>query len=228
MSACSNTLRALSRSRLPTNKTLLPFLYQTATIQQWKPAAQPVSRRSISRYGRQEDPPADEIPFESKDDLPPALDDLESPRKTTITGSERAAFEKLYRKFNTRGNRKEEKDHEVEIDAIADEYWEPDEDEKNPTASLDKIFDEALKKNAAVSREWNRSGVEQMQSRKQKQDLQSMAVHVLKGTRPVEMETREARTKKREETSAQAAQLKKARMRERRRIDDLLSSAKTD
>lgn len=228
MSACSNTLRALSRSRLPTNKTLLPFLYQTATIQQWKPAAQPVSRRSISRYGRQEDSPADEIPFESKDDLPPALDDLESPRKTTITGSERAAFEKLYRKFNTRGNRKEEKDHEVEIDAIADEYWEPDEDEKNPTASLDKIFDEALKKSAAVSRERSRSGVEQLQSRKQKQDLQSMAVHVLKGTRPVEMETREARTRKREETSAQAAQLKKARMRERRRIDDLLSSAKTD
>lgn len=226
MSACSNTLRALSRSRLPTNKTLLPFLYQTATIQQWKPTAQPVARRSISRYSRKDDPPTDDIPFEDKDDLPPALDDLESSRKTTITSSERAAFEKLYRKFNTRGNRQEEKDHEVEIDAIADEYWEPDEDE-SPTASLDKIFDEALKK-AATSREWNRSGVDPLRSRKPKQDLQSMAVHVLKGTRPIEMEARDVRARKKEVTSVQAAQLKNARMRERKRIDDLLSSAKTD
>mgnify|MGYP004510498611 CR=1 FL=1 len=227
MSACSNTLRALSRSRIRTNKTLLPFLYQTATIQQWKPAAQPIARRNISHYSRKDDPPAEDIPFENKDDLPPALDDLEPPRKTTITGSERAAFEKLYRKFNTRGNRQQEKDHEVEIDAIADEYWEPDEEE-DPKASLDKIFDEALKKGAAVSREWNRSGTEQLRSRKPQQDLQSMAEHVLRGTRPLEMKARETRAKRKEDASAEAAKLKKARLRERSRIDALLTSAKTD
>lgn len=227
MSACSNTLRALSRSRIPTNKTLLPFLYQTATIQQWKPAAQHVARRNISRYSRKDDTPAEDIPFENKDDLPPAVDDLESPRKTTITTSERAAFQKLYRKFNARGSRQEEKDHEVEIDAIADEYWEPDEDE-NPKASLDKIFDEAMKKGAAASREWNRLGTEQLRSRKPRQDLQSMAEHVLKGTRPMELEANEVRARRKEETNTPAVQLKKARMRERKRIDDLLLSARTD
>ncbi|KAF3031724.1 hypothetical protein E8E12_000696 [Didymella heteroderae] len=228
MSACSTTLRALSRSRVPTHKTLLPFLYQTATIQQWKPAAQPIARRSISRYSPKDEPaPTEDIPFEDKGNLPPAFEDLESPRKTTITGSERAAFEKLYRKFNTRGSRQQEKDHEVEIDAIADEYWEPDEEE-DPEGNLDRIFDEALKKGAAVSREWNRSSTEQLRSRKPKQDLASMAQHVLKGTSPEELRARDSRTRKREEASASAIKLKKARLAERERIDSLLTSATTD
>ncbi|KAF1930269.1 uncharacterized protein M421DRAFT_418586 [Didymella exigua CBS 183.55] len=228
MSACSNTLRALSRSRIPTHKTLLPFLYQTATIQQLKHAAQPIARRNISRYSPKDGPaPTEDVPFEDKDSLPPALDDLESPRKTTITGSERAAFEKLYRKFNTRGSRQKEKDHEVEIDAIADEYWEPDEEE-DPESNLDKIFDEALKKGAAVSREWNRSGAEQLRSRKPRQDLTTMAEHVLKGTSPQELKVRDSRAKGREEASASAIKLKKARLLERGRIDALLTSAKSD
>lgn len=228
MSACSNTFRALSRSRISTHKTLLPFLYQTATIQQWKPAAQPISRRSISRCNSKDEPaPTEDVPFEDHGDLPPALENLESPRKTTITGSERAAFEKLYRKFNTRGSRQQEKDHEVEIDAIADEYWEPDEEE-DMEGNLDKIFDEALKKGAAVSREWNRSGHEQLRSKKAKEDLASMALHVLKRTRPEELRVRDSRTKRREEASTSASKLKKARLAERERIDTLLTSAQTD
>ncbi|KAJ4383240.1 hypothetical protein N0V86_001285 [Didymella sp. IMI 355093] len=228
MSACSNTLRALSRTRTPTHKTLLPFLYQTATIQQWKPAAQPVARRNISRYSPKDaSATAEDVPFEDKDNLPPALEDLESPRKTTITGSERAAFEKLYRKFNTRGSHQQEKDHEVEIDAIADEYWEPDEEE-DPENKLDKIFDEALKKGAVVSREWNRSSTEQLRSRKPSQDLATMAQHVLKGTIPEELKARDSRPKRREEASASAIKLKKARLAERARIDKLLTSANTD
>ncbi|KZM18391.1 uncharacterized protein EKO05_0000302 [Ascochyta rabiei] len=227
MSACSSTLRALSRSRIPTTKTLLPFLYQTATIQQWKPAAQPIARRNISRYSRPDDAAAvEDIPFEDKDDLPPALDDLEPARKTTITGSERAAFEKLYRKFNARGSRQDEKDHEVEIDAIADEYWEPD-DEDNP-ANLDKIFDEALKGNPNLAREWNRSSTEQLKSRKPRQDLQTMAQHILRGTRPPEMKRAEMRAVRKKDVSAKAAKLNEARVRERTRVDDLLKSAKTD
>ncbi|KAJ4398555.1 hypothetical protein N0V91_010128 [Didymella pomorum] len=228
MSACSNTLRALSRSRTPTHKTLLPFLYQTATIQQWKPAAQPIAHRSISRYSPKDEPaPTEDVPFEDQGNLPPALEDLESPRKTTITGSERAAFEKLYRKFNTRGSRQQEKDHEVEIDAIADEYWEPDEEE-DPEGNLDKIFDEALKKGAAVSREWNRSGKEQLRSRKPKEDLASMAQHVLKRTRPEELRARDSRTKRRQEVDTSATKLRKARLAELERIDTLLTSSKTD
>jgi hypothetical protein len=228
MSACSNTLRALSRSRIPTHKTFLPFLYQTATIQQWKPAAQPIARRGISRYSPKDEPaPTEDVPFEDQGHLPPTLEDLESPRKTTITGSERAAFEKLYRKFNTRGSRQKENDHEVEIDAIADEYWEPDEEE-DPEGNLDKIFDEALKKGAVVSREWNRSGKEQLQSKKPREDLASMALHVLKRTRPEELRARDSRTKRREETNTSASKLKKARLAERERIDTLLTSARTD
>lgn len=227
MSACSNTIRALSRSRVPPNKTLLPFLYQTATIQQWKAVAQPMARRSISRYSPKDEPPAADIPFEHEESLPPAIDDAEGAPKTTITGSERAAFEKLYRKFNTRGSRQQEKDHEVEIDAIADEYWEPDEDEDR-VANLDKIFDEALNRGATKTRERNRSGTEQLQSRKPKDDLQNMAEHLLRGTRPLEMQARAMRAKRKGEASAQAAQIKKLRMSERSRIDDLLTSSKTD
>ncbi|KAG9206701.1 hypothetical protein G6514_003542 [Epicoccum nigrum] len=228
MSACSNTIRALSLSRVPANKTLLPFLYQTPTIQQWKPAAQHIARRSISRYRPNHEPPAADIPFETEESLPPALDDAQGPRRTTITGSERAAFEKLYRRFNARGNRQQDKDHEVEIDAIADEYWEPDEEEQQMGASLDKIFEEALIKGSVVARERNRSGIEQLRSRKPKEDLQSMARHVLEGTRPAEHKSRAMRAQRKGETSAQAAQLKSLRLRERHRIDDLLTSAKTD
>ena len=226
MSACSNTLRALSQSRIPTNKTLLPFLYQTATIQQWKPTARPIARRSISRYSRKDDTPTEDIPFENKEDLPPALDELEPARKTTITGSERAAFEKLYKKFNTRGSRQNEKDHEVEIDAIADEYWEPDEDE-DPNKDLDKIFDDALK-GGAKPREWNRSGQEQLRNSKPKQNLQTLAEHVLKGTRPAEMKQTLSRTKRKKELGARAQKLNEERMQERNRVEALLKSAKTD
>lgn len=227
MSACSNTFRALSRSRIPTTKTLLPFLYQTATIQQWKPAAQPIARRNISRYSRKDDTaPAEDIPFEDKDNLPPALDDLEPARKTTITSSERAAFEKLYRKFDTRGRRQNEKEHEVEIDAIADEYWEPDDEDK--AADLDKIFDDALKGNPRPVGEWNRSGTNQLGSRKPRQDLQTMAEHVLKRTRPIDMKLAEKRAARKKDISAKAAKLNEARINERKRVDDLLKSATTD
>ncbi|KAF3010577.1 hypothetical protein E8E13_001025 [Curvularia kusanoi] len=227
MSACSNTIRALSRSRVPANKTLLPFLYQTPTIQQWKPVAQHFTRRNISRYRREDESSAADIPFENEASLPPALEDTEGPLKTTMTASERAAFEKLYRRFNTRGSRQEEKDHEVEIDAIADEYWEPDEEDQ-PSASLDKIFDEALRKGSAVARERGRSSSEQPRAKKPKEDLKTMAEHVLKGTRPLELQTRVTRAQRKAEMSAQTIQLKKLRLIERGRVDELLTSARTD
>ena len=231
MSACSNTIRALSLSRVPANKTLLPFLYQTPTIQQWRPAAQHVARRSISRYRPKHDPPAADIPFETgtEESLPPALDDAQGqgPRRTTITGSERAAFEKLYRRFNARGHGQQGKDHEVDIDAIADEYWEPDEEEQR-SAGLDKIFDEALIKGSLVARERNRSSMMQLRSKKPKEDLQSMARHVLEGTRPTQHKSRAMGPQRKSETSASAGQLRSLRLRERNRVDGLLASAKTD
>lgn len=212
---------------MPAKKTLLPFLYQTPTIQQWKPAAQHIARRSISRYRPKDEPAAAEIPFEAEEGLPPALDDAQGPRRTTITGSERAAFEKLYRRFNARGNRQQEKDHEVEIDAIADEYWEPDEEDQ-PSASLDKIFDEALIKGSVVARERNRSGLDPLRSRKPREDLQSMAKHLLERTRPVTQKSKAMRPQRKGDTTAEAAQLKSLRLRERSRVDDLLTSATTD
>lgn len=120
MSICSNSARALSRSRLPATKTLLPFLYQTPTIQQWQAATRSIARRNITSPSRPYD--TEDVPFEDES-LPPAIDQ-EPPRKTTITNTERAAFQKLYRKFNTEGRQQKEKDHVVELDQIADEYYE--------------------------------------------------------------------------------------------------------
>lgn len=111
-------------------------MYQTATIQQWRPNTQPITRRSI--FSRSRD--GDDIPFEDET-LPPAIDQ-EPARKTTITGSERAAFEKLYRTVNAQGRPKNDKDHAVELDQVADEYYE---EEEEPSKSLDQVFDEVLK-----------------------------------------------------------------------------------
>ncbi|KAL1793899.1 hypothetical protein ACET3X_007320 [Alternaria dauci] len=144
MSICSTSARALSRSRLPPTKTLLPFLYQTPTIQQWQSATQSVARRNIispSRpHAREQVSDRNAFYFEDED-LPPAVGQA-PPRKTTITGTERAAFQKLYRKFETQGRQQKEKDHVVELDQIADEYYEDDED--HPQPSLDKVFDQVL------------------------------------------------------------------------------------
>ncbi|CAO2654236.1 Nn.00g109690.m01.CDS01 [Neocucurbitaria sp. VM-36] len=209
MSVCSSTIRALSRTRISQSKTLLPFLYQTATIQQWRS----LPRRNIT--SRSND--GDDIPFEDGT-LPPAIDKPEPARKTTITGSERAAFEKLYKTFNAQGRPKNEKDHVIELDQIADEYYE--DDEENQSQSLDKVFDEVLKGEPRLRASRNVHSRPKLEQKNLGQNVQASAE-----------DTSSARTRKsqnKKDAKAEAATIKKLKLAERERIDKLLQNAQTD
>ncbi|KAH8727940.1 hypothetical protein GQ44DRAFT_703220 [Phaeosphaeriaceae sp. PMI808] len=184
MSLCSHTLRKIPLSRALTPRSLLPFLYQTATIQRWKHTVRPDARRTFkSRSSPRGDIPfnewfkdddtnsarrpptqrttqqtphrvstrrsnsVDDVPFEGvSGNTPPVVDETYSTRKTTITSTERAAFEQLYKTFNTQGqgrSKNQSGEHE-ELDQIADEYWE-DDDDKSANAVERAAFDAVLR-----------------------------------------------------------------------------------
>ncbi|KAH7355582.1 hypothetical protein BKA66DRAFT_368669, partial [Pyrenochaeta sp. MPI-SDFR-AT-0127] len=215
MSICSTTLRALSRSRVQTSKTLLPFLYQTYTIQQWKPAARPIARRPFTSRSKNNE--SDDIPFED-DSLPPAIDAIEPARKTTITGSERAAFEKLYKTFNTQGKAKSDNEHIVELDQIADEYYE--DDEEHPPPSLDKVFDQVLKGEPR----WRGS-----RSANQRTQVKSKKSEEVQAAANSPLSPRTSKTQsRRKDAKAEAARIKELKLAERERVDKLLQTAQTD
>jgi hypothetical protein len=217
MSLCSHTIRAISRSQASKSKTLLPFLYQTATIQQWKPATRPIARRNITSRSK----PGDDIPFEDTDGkLPPTLEEAQSARKTTITDTERAAFEKLYKTFNTQGQGRpkgKSGEHE-ELDQVADEYYEDDED--SSSSSLDKIFDDVLQGSPRMQNaqrnnrnlEYRTSNVEGFSAGKEAQAPVSDTLH----------------NKKKLAAKVEKEKIRKLRMEERERVDKLLKSAQTD
>jgi hypothetical protein len=216
MSLCSHSIRAISRSR---PKTLLPFLYQTATIQQWNSAAQPLSHRNISSRSRLTgDVPhkdTDAIPFQDADgNLPPSIEQAQSVRQTTITDTERAAFERLYKKFNTEDKSRQKgnaREHDEE-DQVADEYYE---DEEDPSSgSLDNIFD-------AVLRGSPRS-----------QGLQGDRISIVggysAGKGPRVLDPEDPRNAKILAQQAEKEEFKRLLQEERARVDDLLKSALTD
>ncbi|PSN64235.1 hypothetical protein BS50DRAFT_575677 [Corynespora cassiicola Philippines] len=133
MSLRTSTFRALSRSRTPNSKILVPFLYQTATIQQRHPAA----RRDASSRSRR----GDDIPFENET-ITSSANDVNTSHNTTITGSERAAFEKLYKKFSAEEKPRDSNSVREEVDQVADEYYEEEDDDKDSeSVSLDSVFD---------------------------------------------------------------------------------------
>ncbi|OAL01363.1 hypothetical protein IQ06DRAFT_293455 [Phaeosphaeriaceae sp. SRC1lsM3a] len=212
MSLCSQTIRAISRSRGPRPNTLLPFLYQTATIQQWKSATRPHARRNV--YSRAK--PADEIPFEDADgNLPPAVEEAQPTRKTTITDTERAAFEKLYKTFKARDHGGKEKGEHEELDQIADEYYEDDEEQKH--TPLDKVFEELLYGKA--------------QSKPGEVDRLKLAAKsvAFKNAATVPITGAESPQKKKQlAAKAEKERIKKFRYEERERIDRLLKNASTD
>jgi hypothetical protein len=213
MSLCPHTLRAISRSRSPNPKTLLPFLYQTATIQQWKPAARPTTRRNIS--SRSSAPPRDDIPFADADgNLPPTVEEVQASRKTTITDTERAAFEKLYKTFKTQGQgrRKEDGEHE-ELDQMADEYYE--DDEEGSSKSLDKVFEEALQGGTPRDRRGLTPRTKPLESPAPAKEVSS--------TEPATPQQR-----KRMAVKAEKDRMRKLRSEERDRVDNLLKTAQTD
>lgn len=211
MSICSRSFRALSRSRLPPTITLTPFLYQTATIQQWKPATQPVTRRNASSDSRYEH----DIPFENEVESQ-ALDDAEPARNTTITGSERAAFEKLYKRF--RPTRPSRRTPEHEIDQVADEYYQEEGENDADAASIDTLFDAVL---SGRPQDANKNTTRTSKGKKP-EDLASLAAEML---RP---EVDAAKNKEKNAKVAKAAKIKHAQSVERARVKALLNAAHTD
>ncbi|KAF1835037.1 hypothetical protein BDW02DRAFT_568458 [Decorospora gaudefroyi] len=194
MSIGSSRLRALSRSHISPSKTLLPFLYQTPTIQQWQPTRRPIARRNIT--SRSLPRSGADIPFE--DEVP--FQDKERPPASTITETEFAAFQKLYKRFDAQGRQEKARDDVDELDQIADEYYEDDEEPAPP--SLDTVFDEALQG-----------------TRRKPKDRDEDALL------PMDKATRVGRKKS---AMPEAVQFKEMRLAERERIDNLLRTAPTD
>jgi hypothetical protein len=217
MSMCSCSFRALSRSRLPSAKTLTPFLYQTATIQQWQAAARPVARRNASSNSNSRHDP--DIPFED-DTGSHHVVDAEPARSTTITGSERAAFETLYKKF--RPTRPPRSNAEHESDEIADEYYEDEEENEADAdanaASLDSLFDSVLS-GKSKPRNTDKTTVRRLASKRgQNDDIATLAEQIL-GPVPVPA---------RSEKAMKAAKIKTQQAAEKARVVALLQAAKTD
>ncbi|KAI4634171.1 uncharacterized protein J4E87_001341 [Alternaria ethzedia] len=212
MSICSNSVRALSRSRVSPSKTLLPFLYQTPTIQQWQSATRPVPRRNIHTPSRPY--VSEDIPFEDDSDLPPVVDQ-QPPRKTTISRTERAVFQKLYRKFDNEGRQQKKKDPLVDVDEVFEEFQKNTEDipstEDIPRPSLDKVFDEVLRGDPRL----RALRTERTRARSNKQDAAGAEVG-------------KAQSSKKKGSSVEAAKLRELRLAEQERIDSLIRNAPTD
>jgi hypothetical protein len=221
MPVCKSTFGAFVRSRAPfhfsTSKTLVPFLYQTATIQQWKPAAQPIARRNVSSRTS----PDDDIPFENAEGLSPAVDtaapEPEPSRKKTITGPERAAFEKLYQRAKAEEIPHNGLPFKHEVDQIADEWYEEDDDTKD-ASSIDKVFDSVLSGGMTTPSVVSR----QKKVKKPREDLQSLAESILKP------EIDAAKNKRREEAAAQVEKIRNLREEDKARVTALLEKSGTD
>ncbi|KAF2195414.1 hypothetical protein K469DRAFT_11317 [Zopfia rhizophila CBS 207.26] len=214
MSLQRSTFRALSHSRaskfLSSPKTLLPFLYYTATIQQWKPAVYLIFHRNVSSRSSQND----DIPFEDSADLPPSIDGPEAKSicSSTITGTERAAFEKLYKKFSTESEPQNEAPSVSSQDQIAHEYAEEDEDDSLGAETLDSVFDAVLAGHKPKG----------LRPKKPRENLATLAQSILKP------KVAEAKQKSRQEAIKEAARIKRIREEERKRVIELLNNAETD
>lgn len=170
-------------------------------------------RRTIASRSRPDND--DDIPFVDEN-LPPPVDQGPA-RKTTITSTERAAFEKLYRKFNTEGRQQKERDHVVELDQIADEYYEDDEENSKP--SLDQIFDEAMK------------GEPRLRSMRTLARLQRTGAQSKKDASPTNQigaELDNAPSSRKKGLGFDTAQLREMRLAERERVNKLIRNAPTD
>lgn len=224
MSLCTAIRRALARSHISPASSLLPFLYQTATLQQWQPATRSIGRRNAAsrpnaRGGKSFGAAAGDphVPFEDAGgNLPPVLDAAQPQRESTMTATERAAFEKLYKTFNTEGQgRSEGRDEEHdELDQIADEYYEDDED--TSATSLDKAFDTVLK--GALVPQGAQAGV---------QTSHGGNVSTLPASEKAAVPDT-PQNKKQAAAKAEKDRIKKLHMDERMRVDKMVQSAQTD
>lgn len=184
---------------------MVPFLYQTATIQQWKPTRQPVPyRNASSRSDIDQD-----IPFESEIESPHSQD-AAPPRKSTITGPERAAFKGLYKSFRTQGPRSP-------ANEVVDKDDEHDGDEAARDAdatSIDLLFESVLSNQP--------HGPRPRVPGPHKDDLGALAKQILKpGESAAEREAANAKKER-------AAKIKNLQASELARVGALLGAAQTD
>lgn len=210
-----SSIGAFARTRVgpkfSTSKSLVPFLYQTPTIQQWHPAAAPVARRNASsRPDRDGD-----IPFDGLETLPRSIDDHVPARKTTVTGPERELFEKLYKKSSNQDQPQNGLPSSHDTDQIVDEWYEEDDD--NAPASLDAVFEAVLAGRPPPGKHAKRDT-----ARKPRETMKTLAQNIL---RP---EFEEARRKPRAEAAAEAARIKALREENKLRVWGLMEQARTD
>lgn len=206
MSICWCSYRALPRSRLPPAKTLAPFLYQTATLQlECNAAAHSITRRHASFRPRYQDdvPFEDELQSQSVEDAPK--------RNTTITGTERIAFEKLYKKFNApKGPRRETS----ELDEPLDDWFEAEDAKNTKDVDLSSLFDNVISGRVKADRK--------PRAPQRSPDLATLASNILKP------KVSEAQKKEKRAAELKAAKLKAVQEQERARIRELVENAKTD
>ncbi|PVI07517.1 hypothetical protein DM02DRAFT_648996 [Periconia macrospinosa] len=204
MSICWCSYRALSRPRLPPPaKSLVPFLYQTATLQQCRRHA---SSRPPYRH--------DGIPFEDELQSPDAPQ--QPPRNTTITGSERAAFERLYKKFSA------PKSGPRELDEFSEEDPAYDNTEKGlKDDSLDTLFDDVLA-GRVDPLQISKTPQKAPKKPKPKPNLATVAAQILKP------KISEAKINEKRLAEQKQATLKAIQRSEKDRITTLLVNAKTD
>ncbi|CAI6335254.1 unnamed protein product [Periconia digitata] len=207
MSICWCGHRAISRSPLQPAKTLAPFLYQTATLLQCRPDTHPIARRHASSRPRYDH----DVPFEN--DLQSTAAEQEPPRNTTITGSERMAFRKLYNKFTA------PKD---DFEDFVDKYQGGKETTpEKEHQDLDSLFDDVM---SGRANKWRESSSRQRLPPKKKSDnnIASLAASILNpGMKEAEKEAKRL-------AEQQAAELLMVQEEERRRIHELFDKAKTD
>jgi hypothetical protein len=115
----------------------------------------------------------------------------------------------LYRKFDAEGRQQKDNGYAEELDQIADEYYEDDEDHSKP--SLDEVFDQALNSDPRL---------------RASQRLRTK-------TRPSKDDTPNAELEKapsgrRKGVNEDAAKLKQMRVAELERVDKLIRNAPTD
>ncbi|KAF2274828.1 uncharacterized protein EI97DRAFT_434730 [Westerdykella ornata] len=207
MSICKTTAGSLARARIAVNfstsKTLAPFLYQTPTIQQWQPVTHGTARRNASSYRRGDD----HIPFEHDAELPPPIDEVQPPRKTTMTSPEREAFEKLYKNLKKKSE-----------DPLSDDFLDED-DALASATSIDSVFDAVLSGRTSVSK--------RRSLKKPVENLQTLAQSILQQGAQKEGAQKE-REKPKDEAASHVDELHRLRETERGRIEALMLAAETD
>ncbi|KAL8813665.1 MAG: hypothetical protein Q9200_000082 [Gallowayella weberi] len=151
----------LSSLKLPLRKVSsasisLPFLYQTRTIQ--APAAPSprahhfyhTTHARIARSNRYSDP----IPFETdidggNDEQAVANDAYRPIRNSTITASEKAIFERIFKEISDDASKKAAK----EEDPLQNSFEDDEPSQADAYGDLNAIFDDAIRRTALIRKE---------------------------------------------------------------------------